>query len=170
MFVHGSVWWEMMSHSHCATISFHMCSSHCDPTSQHVWNTECHKWESACNKMHLGSLYFTLFSITCKCSVCKLYILCDHSAHVCKVFILLSNYNTHEKDCYWSGGLGVACCLKVPKFAGSNLGQSRQDFSGQKILSTPSFRREVKPWVQCRRFAARKRSLNWRGSHNFRQN
>ena len=33
-----------------------------------------------------------------------------------------------------------------------------------------SFRREVQPWVPCRRFAACKRSLNWRGSRNLRQN
>ena len=28
------------------------------------------------------------------------------------------------------------------------------DFSGRKILNTPSFGREVKPFVPCRRFAA----------------
>jgi len=33
-------------------------------------------------------------------------------------------------------------------------------FLREKILSTPSFRGEVKPPVPCRRFAARKRSLN----------
>jgi hypothetical protein len=41
-----------------------------------------------------------------------------------------------------------------------------------KILSTPSFGREVKPWVPCRRFAACKRSLNvpWNSAprQNFR--
>jgi hypothetical protein len=34
------------------------------------------------------------------------------------------------------------------------------DFSGKKILSMPSFRREVKPLVPCYRLAACKRSLN----------
>ena len=34
----------------------------------------------------------------------------------------------------------------------------------------PSFGREVEPWVSCRRFAACKRSLNWRGSRKLRQN
>ena len=63
------------------------------------------------------------------------------------------------------GGLGVACCL------GFKPGRSGQDFSGwKKILSTPSFGREVKPWVPCRRFVACKRSLKWRGSRHFRQN
>ena len=45
------------------------------------------------------------------------------------------------------------------------------DFSGRKILSTPSFGREVKLFVPCRIFAACKRSLNvaWK-SGIFRQN
>jgi len=58
------------------------------------------------------------------------------------------------------GGLEVACWPLVPKFAGSN----PSDFKGEKILSTPSFGREVKPPVPCRRFAACKRSLELRGS------
>jgi len=53
---------------------------------------------------------------------------------------------------------------------GSNLAKAVRIFQGEKILSTPPFGREVKPWVPCRRFAARKRSLNWCGSCNFRQN
>ena len=39
-------------------------------------------------------------------------------------------------------------------------GRSRRIFQGEKILSTPSFGREVKPFVPCRRFTACKRSLN----------
>ena len=34
-------------------------------------------------------------------------------------------------------------------------------FQDEKILSTPSVRREVKPFVPCRRFTACKRSLNF---------
>ena len=41
------------------------------------------------------------------------------------------------------------------------------DFQGEKILSTPSFGRDVKPSVQCRRFAACKRSLNLSGSRDL---
>jgi hypothetical protein len=41
---------------------------------------------------------------------------------------------------------------------------------GGKILSTPSFGREVKPWVPCRRFAACKRTLNVLWKSAFRQN
>jgi hypothetical protein len=36
-----------------------------------------------------------------------------------------------------------------------------------EILSTPSFGGEVKPSLLCRRFAACKRSLKWRGSRHF---
>ena len=43
-------------------------------------------------------------------------------------------------------------------------GRSRRNFKGEKILNTPSFGGEVKPWVPCRRFAACKRSLELRGS------
>jgi hypothetical protein len=38
--------------------------------------------------------------------------------------------------------------------------RSHQIFSGEKILSMPSFRREVKPFAPCHRFVACKRSLN----------
>ena len=62
------------------------------------------------------------------------------------------------------GGLEAACWPLVP-------GRSRRIFHGEKFLSTPSFWREVKPFVPCRRFKARKRSLNvtWK-SGIFRQN
>ena len=50
-------------------------------------------------------------------------------------------------------------------------GPIRWIFQGEKILSMPSFGREVKPFVPCRRFTASKRSLNvtWK-SDIFRQN
>ena len=46
-------------------------------------------------------------------------------------------------------------------------GRSRRIFRAKKILSTPSFGGEVKPSVPCRRFAARKISLNLCGSRNL---
>jgi hypothetical protein len=49
------------------------------------------------------------------------------------------------------GGLGVACCLWVPKFAGSNPAEAVRIFRGEKILSTPSYGGEVKLLVPCRR-------------------
>ena len=39
-------------------------------------------------------------------------------------------------------------------------GRSRKIFQDEKILSTPSFRREVKLFVPCRRFTVCKISLN----------
>ena len=58
------------------------------------------------------------------------------------------------------GGLEVACWPLVPRFAGSNPAEAVGFFQCEKILSTPSFGREVKPFVPCRRFTACKLSLN----------
>jgi len=44
------------------------------------------------------------------------------------------------------------------------------DFSGEKLLSTPSFGGELKPSVSCRKFTACKRTQKRRGSRHFRQN
>jgi len=44
------------------------------------------------------------------------------------------------------------------------------DFLGEKILSVPSFRGEVKSSVPCCKFTACKRTQKWRGSRHFRQN
>ena len=69
------------------------------------------------------------------------------------------------------GGLEVACCPLVPKFADSNPTEAVGFFRAKKILSTPSFGGEVKPFVPCRRYTACKRSVNvtWK-SGIFRQN
>jgi hypothetical protein len=68
------------------------------------------------------------------------------------------------------GGVVVACCLQVPKFAGSNLAEAIRICQGKKILSMPSFGGKVKLSVPCRRFAACKRSLNVTWKLAFRQN
>ena len=54
----------------------------------------------------------------------------------------------------WSRGSVLAFSTQVRGFKLSDF------FSGEKILSAPSFVGEVKPSVPCRRFAASKRSLN----------
>ena len=61
----------------------------------------------------------------------------------------------------WSRGSVLAFGTQVRGF---KPGRSRRIFKGEKILSTPSFRGEVKASVPCRRYAARKRSLELRGS------
>ena len=59
------------------------------------------------------------------------------------------------------GALEVACWPLVPKFAGSNAAEVVGFFrTKKKILSTPSFGREVKPFIPCRKLTACKRSLN----------
>jgi peptidoglycan hydrolase-like protein with peptidoglycan-binding domain len=50
--------------------------------------------------------------------------------------------------------------LGVDGFAGSGPAEAVRVFQEEKILSTPSFGREVKLWVPCRRFMACNRSLN----------
>jgi hypothetical protein len=68
------------------------------------------------------------------------------------------------------GGLEVACWPLIPKFAGSHPAEAVRIFRAKKILSTPSFRGEVKPSVSCRSFMACKRSLNVTWKLAFRQN
>ena len=52
---------------------------------------------------------------------------------------------------------------------GFKTGRSRRIFQGEKILSTPSFGRDVKPFVPCRIFAACKRTRKCMcGSRSFR--
>jgi len=61
----------------------------------------------------------------------------------------------------WYRGSMLAFGTQVRRFKPS---RSHRIFKGEKILSTPSFRGEVKPSVPCHRFAACKRSLELRGS------
>jgi hypothetical protein len=49
------------------------------------------------------------------------------------------------------GGLGVSVLASGTQVRGFKPGRRRRIFEGGKILSTPSFRREVKPWVLCRK-------------------
>ena len=64
----------------------------------------------------------------------------------------------------WSRGSVLAFSTQVRGF---KPGRSRRIFKAKKILSTPSFGREIKPSVPCRRFAACKRYLNLRASRNL---
>jgi hypothetical protein len=72
---------------------------------------------------------------------------------VAYLFFFTSLRNQHR-------GLGVACWLLVPNFAGSNPPKAVGILRKKKILSTTSFGGEVKPSVACCRFTACKRSLN----------
>ena len=67
----------------------------------------------------------------------------------------------------WSRGSVLAFGTHVRGFTP---GRSRRIFRAKKILSTPSFGREVKPSVPCLSFTACKRSLNVTCKSAFRQN
>jgi hypothetical protein len=54
-----------------------------------------------------------------------------------------------EKDSGF-GGLGVSALAFVTQIRGFKPGRGHRIFLGEKILSAPSFGREVKPWVPCR--------------------
>ena len=72
-----------------------------------------------------------------------------------------------HKRLRWFRGSVLAFCTQVRGF---KPGRSRRIFQGEKkIISTPSFGREVKPFVPCRIFAACKRTRKcMRGSRSFR--
>jgi hypothetical protein len=80
------------------------------------------------------------------CISCSLYILntmkfAGHTKTLhCSLFV---EYDVIVVNLFVSGfgGLEVACWPLVPKFRGGGFkpGRSRRNFSGEKILSTPSF-------------------------------
>ena len=73
---------------------------------------------------------------------------------------------TLKKRLRWSRGSVLAFGTQVRGF---KPGRCRWIFQGQKIIITPSFGREVKPFVPCRIFAACKRTRKcMRGSRSFR--
>ena len=75
--------------------------------------------------------------------------------------------NAQTQQLWWSRGSVLPLSIQVRGFKPS---RSRQDFSGRKNHQHAFLRKGVKPWVPCRRYAACKISMNWRGISNFRQN
>ena len=84
--------------------------------------------------------------------------------------IKYTNQLTYYSQCSGFGGLEVSVVAFGTRVRGLKPGRSRRIFSGEKILSAPSFGGEVKPSVSCRKFTACKRTQKWRGSRHFRQN
>jgi hypothetical protein len=72
--------------------------------------------------------------------------------------ILFIQQYQHLKRLRWSRGSVLA--FRTPKFAGSNPAESVGIFQGEKKnpSARPSFGREVKLWVPCRRFTACERT------------
>ena len=80
-----------------------------------------------------------------------------------------SRYHNSKRNSHSGfGGLEVACWSLASKFAASNPVEAVGFFRAKKILSTPSFGREVKPFVPCRIFEVCKRTMCMRGSRSFR--
>jgi hypothetical protein len=125
----------------------------CSEESAHNTHQQCHfKWKVLSKQQFYLRIPFHLHILwnemllpvkPAPSACCSLWRLCSLSYHP-------SGF----------GGLEVACCPLVPKFAGSNPARSRRIFQGYKILSTPSFGRGSKSRpVPCLRFAACKRTL-----------
>ena len=92
----------------------------------------------------------------------------QHCLNCGPIFKLLKIQECTLERLRWSRGSVLAFGTQVRGF---KPGRRRRIFQGEKILITPSFGREVKPFVPCLRFTACKRSLNvtWK-SGIFRQN
>jgi hypothetical protein len=65
--------------------------------------------------------------------------------NICNSYFLIPHY---------FGGLVVSMLASGTEVRGFKPGRSRRIFSGEKILSMPSFAREVKLFAPCRRFVA----------------
>jgi len=82
--------------------------------------------------------------------------------------ITLYNYSKNKQQrLQWSRGSVLAFGTQVRGF---KPGRSRRIFRAKKILSTPSFKGELKPSIPYRSFTACKRSLNVMSQSKFRQN
>jgi hypothetical protein len=97
-------------------------------------------------------------------------ILCGwlSSLHTRQSSIQNNKYQVSNKRLWWSRGSVLP--FKYPSSRVQTRPKPSGFFRAQKILSAPSFGGEVKPSVPCRRFAARKRSLNVTWKLAFRQN
>jgi hypothetical protein len=101
-------------------------------------------WTEAPGKLKLGDKDHVRTRVFCVC----------HCVTGCLVPSVSKEHNSSF------GGLGVSALAFGTQVCGFKPGQSRRIFQGEKILSAPSFGREVKPWVLCRWFTACKRSLD----------
>jgi hypothetical protein len=78
---------------------------------------------------------------------------------VADIIVKLTIKPAHNKKKSGFGGLVVSMLASGTQDRGFTPGQSRWIFSGEKILSMPSFGREVKLFAPCRRFAACQRAF-----------
>ena len=97
----------------------------------------------------------TILSGNFKYSLHVLPLICERPLDNKIIFMVLDEWHFDYFYCGYVlncgfGDLGVACWPLVPKFAGSNPAEAVGFLRAKKILSTPSFRGEVKPSVPCR--------------------
>jgi hypothetical protein len=85
-------------------------------------------------------------------------------------YVPLDNISQQEHCQSGFGGLGVSALAFGTQVRGFKPGRNRWNFQGEKILSAPSFGREIKPWVPCRLFTACKISLDVSWKSASRQN
>jgi hypothetical protein len=65
------------------------------------------------------------------------------------------------------GGLRVSVLASGTQVRGFKPSRSRRIFKGGKVLSTPSFGREVKPWVPCRKIRVPWKSASRQNYRSF---
>ena len=114
-------------------------------------------------------LCFILFFNSHYCTYFDTILLCFCSlVHSVFIYIILLLSNMLHQRLRWSRVSVLVFGTQVRRFKS---GRSRRIFQDEKILSTPSFGREIKPFFSCRRFTACKISLNvtWK-SGILRQN
>ena len=103
-------------------------------SQQHVTNSECHI------SILMLSSYLRLEYMICTYQVFR-----PNSVIISHHFIALYTSSRFR----WSRGSVLAFAAQVRGF---DPGRSLRLFRGETILSTPSFGREVKPFIRCRRF------------------
>ena len=77
-----------------------------------------------------------------------------------QISILHPQCTVFREELRRSGGPVVIVLATGSEFAGSNPAGVDGYFQSVKILIMTSFGREIKPWVPCRRYTARKRTLS----------
>ena len=99
----------------------------------------------------LHTMWFSTTQITIFCPYAFMSSSSSLAAAGYEAFQVSSAFVTIGKRLRWSRGSVLAFGTKVRGF---KPGRSRRIFQVEKILSTPSFGREVKPFVPCPIFAA----------------
>ena len=101
----------------------------------------------------------------CKSANCLIFLIQFEVQYINTANFHYLGYNRHARYIVKihfvdPGGSVVIILSSGSEVRGFDPGRGRWIFQSVKILSMTSFGREVKPWVPCRRFTARKRTSN----------